>query len=155
MLLLGAAVKMSNAVLGWNKIDFWVFVMGICQYIKACTQRRKATICVYWVLSQQEEKKNNYQIGIIVFGFKYSQKSTLLLPSVTNLEHCCSFVVLDILLFLRLLFRLLLKMFQSSKIILAAALSDWVLYSADSPCSTTSFSPLFTPRAAQHSNSEP
>lgn len=51
-LLLGAAVEMSNAVLALKRIDYCVFVMGICQYIKAQTQCRKAAICVYCVLSQ-------------------------------------------------------------------------------------------------------
>lgn len=71
--------------------------MGMCHYIKAKTQYVKKAYFLFIVYCANEEKNQLY-IGIV--GLKHPQVRTLLLPIMTNLEHCCSFVVLDILLFL-------------------------------------------------------
>lgn len=95
-LLLGAAVEMSNAV-GLKKNRLLSFCHGnLLVHQSLDTVQESVNLCLLLIVPVREKKKSTIDWNCCT----WPQVSTLLLPSVTNLEHCRSFVVLDILLFL-------------------------------------------------------
>lgn len=140
-LLLGAAVEISNAV-GLKQNRILVFLIWICQHIKAQTQCSRTMLQFQFIADSASERKNQL-IEIVVLGINHLQVCTLLLPSVTNLEHFCSFVYMNILMFLSV-FDFCWKAPVIKNHLSCIGIKSPESYSAESLCSTTSFSPLLS-----------